>query len=456
MRKEHYHLIGIGGIGMSAIAKLLMRKGIKVSGSDIKENTIIQQLKEKGAQTNIGHSANNIKGADLIIYSSAIKQDNPELKEAQRLKIPLIRRAEALAKLMQDKTVITVTGSHGKTTTSCLASCLLFNAGFRPTIAVGGLLQNLDTNACLGEGDFFIAEADESDGSFLCYHPEYSIITNIDFEHLDYYSTFENMTASFAKFIDQTDRKGCIFAYKSDYNLMRLLKGYKYKYITFGLKTDADIYPKNINLKFPNSEFDCFYKNKYVAGFSLGLAGEHNILNSLSVIALGLELGINTTKIAQTLEGYKGTLRRMQIKFNKKKYMVIDDYAHHPTEIKATLSAIKNLEAGRMIVVFQAHRYSRTKLLIDEFGKCFDLADYIIITDIYPAGELPIKGIDAELIFNRLKENYPDKKIVLLPRGKIVAHTLENIRQRDIVVTIGAGDIGKTCDELVQELKRKN
>lgn len=448
---------------MSGIAQLLLRCGIKVSGSDIKESKIIQELKEQGAKIFIGHNPSNIKGASLIIYSSAIGEDNPEIIEAKRAGIALLKRAQALAKLMENKTVITVSGSHGKTTTTSLASYLLLEAGLLPTVAIGGILRNIDTNAYLGGGEFFVAEADESDGSFLYYRPKYSIITNIDREHLDYYKEFGNELDAFREFLNRTEEGGCVFCSADDMNLKSIIKDYRNRYIMFGLKDNADIFPRNILLKGLTSEFDCFCNNKFIphlnkgAGFidrfCLALGGEHNISNALSVIALGLELGIDLKFIKRALAQYKGAKRRLEIKFDKNGFLLIDDYAHHPTEIMATLKAVRNLKQNRIIAVFQPHRYSRTKLLLEEFGRSFDLADCVIITDIYPAGEPPIEAINGRLVFNKIKERTPDKEIIFLPKEGIVTHLLEIIKPDDTVIMLGAGDIAKICDELAQKLK---
>ncbi len=453
---KHYHLIGIGGIGMSGIAQLLLRQGAKVSGSDLKENKITEELKKLGADIFVGHNYSNIKGADLVVFSSAITEDNPEIKEAKAQGIPLIKRAEALAGLMKDETVITVSGSHGKTTTSSLVSFLLLQAGFSPTVAVGGVLRNIDTNAHLGDGKFFVAEADESDGSFLCYRPRYSIITNIDYEHLDYYKDFKSEVAAFGKFINNTQDNGCVFASGDDPNLKGLFKNYKNKYLFFGLEPGADIYPKNIRFNSLSSEFDCFYKDKFIDRFYLALGGRHNISNALSVIALGLELGIGLKNIKEALSNYKGAKRRLEIKFKNDDYLFIDDYAHHPTEIKASLSALKNLNTARLIVLFQPHRYTRTKLLFEEFSRSFDLADYLIITDIYSAGEPPLEGVSSKLIYDKIKERLPDKQVYFMPKEKITSHILKIIKPQDVVVTMGAGDIVRICDELVEKFKRKD
>jgi UDP-N-acetylmuramate--alanine ligase len=451
---KQYHLIGIGGIGMSGIAQLFLKRGIKVSGSDLKEGKATEGLRKLGAKVFIGHNAANISGADLVVYSSAIKEDNAEIVEAKRLGIPLMKRAEALAALMQDKTVITVSGSHGKTTTTSLVSFLLLEAGLSPTVAIGGILKNIDANTSFGLGEFFVAEADESDGSFLCYQPDYSIVTNIDYEHLDYYKDFKNEINAFKAFLNNTKEHGCLFCCSDDINLKNLVKGLKKRYVLFGLKRPADIYPENIKIEGLSSQFDCFYKGKFIERFHLALGGMHNISNALSVIALGLELGIDLSFIKKTLLDYKGTHRRLDIKFNNNGSLVIDDYAHHPTEIRATLAAARNLKSDRLIVIFQPHRYSRTKLLMEEFGKSFDSADYVIITDIYAASETPLEGVTAQGICDKIKEHSPNKKVLFLPKEDIVGRVLEIMKPGDLVITLGAGDITKVSDELAEKIKR--
>ncbi len=449
------HFVGIGGIGMSGIALIFLRNGIKVSGSDLKENRVVKDLRALGAVINIGHSAINIKNAGTIVCSSAVKQDNPEVVEAKRLGIPVIKRAQALAQLMKDKFVITVAGSHGKTTTTSLAAYMLLEAGFSPTAAIGGILKNIDTNACLGNGDFFVAEADESDGSFLYYRPKMSIITNIDYEHMDYYNNFNNELEAFSQFINRTEENGCVFCCDDDINLKNALKGYKNKYVLFGLSPNAHIYPRNIQLEGLSSRFECFYNGKFIDNFYLALGGMHNISNALSVIALGLELGIDLKTVKKTLADYKGASRRIEVKFKSNDYLVIDDYAHHPTEIKATLQAVKNIKHNRIIAVFQPHRYTRTQLLFNEFSRSFDMADYVIITDIYAASEQPLEGVTAGSLCDKIKESSPDKHISFLPKDKLVQYILSIIKPCDLVITLGAGDITKTCDELVEELKAR-
>ena len=433
--KEYYHFIGIGGIGMSGVAHLMLKAGFTVSGSDLKENRITDELKKLGARIFVGHSADNLSGQSAVVYSSAIKEDNPEIRQAKHTGIPLLKRAEALALLMRDKTVITIAGSHGKTTTTSLVSYMLLEAGLCPTVAIGGILKNIDTNACLGSGEFFVAEADESDGSFLCYHPKFSIITNIDREHLDYYKSFENELNAFRDFLKGTRNPGCVFACTDDLNLKKLLSDYKQKVVSFGLNQPADIYAKNIELNGLSSDFDCYHQDKFVSHFHLALGGRHNISNSLAVIGLGLELGIDLKFIRRTLEAYKGAGRRLEIKFKNEKFLVLDDYAHHPSEIKATLSAISNLKSKRKIAVFQPHRYSRTQLLLNEFAVSFEQADFLIISDIYAASEQPIDGVDARGLLKKIKELYPDKQAVYLAKEKITDFLLDFMRAEDVVIT---------------------
>jgi UDP-N-acetylmuramate--alanine ligase len=450
----HVHFIGIGGIGMSGIARILLRNGIKVSGSDLKDNRIINELRALGAHVFKGHNPGYISGADVVVWSSAIREDNPEIIEAKRLSIPLMKRAEALAQLMKDKFVVTVAGSHGKTTTTSLISYLLSEAGFFPTAAIGGILRNIDTNTYLGDGKFFVAEADESDGSFLCYTPNLSVITNIDHEHLDYYKDFESEVDAFEKFIHRTAQDGCIFCCDDDVRLKDIVKRYENRYVLFGLKKSAHIYPENIEIHGLSSRFDCVYRNKFAGRFYLSLAGTHNISNVLAVIAVGLELGIDTEIIKKTLAGYKGAGRRIEVKFDNKEYMVIDDYAHHPTEIKATLAAVQSIKRNRIIAVFQPHRYTRTQLLLDEFGQSFDSAQQVFVTDVYAASELPLEGVTGGSVADRIKAHSPDKEITFLPKEELVKRILKIIRPGDLVITLGAGDITKICDELVEELKR--
>ena len=328
-----------------------------------------------------------------------------------------------------------------------------------------GRFRNINNNACLGKGKFFVAEADESDASFLYYRPYYSIITNIDYEHLDYYKNFDSILNAFRDFLNRTQGGGCVFCCNDDPNIKTIIKDYKNRHVLFGLDDSAHIYAANIQIKGLSCEFDCFYKDElsrplavkagFIERFNLNLGGMHNISNALSVIALGLELGIDLKFIKGVLSGYQGAQRRAEVKFNNDRYLVLDDYAHHPTEIKATLLAVKALRK-RVVAIFQPHRYTRTKLLLDKFAGCFDSADCIVITDIYPASEPPLEGISGRLVYDEVKKCTPDKQVYFLSKAEIPAHVLEIIRPNDLVITLGAGDISKVCDELVEGLKNTN
>jgi len=438
---------------MSGIAQLLLKSGFRVSGSDLKENYNTQMLSSLGGKIFLGHRAQNISEQDVVVYSSAITEDNPELRQAKMLGIPLMKRAQALAELMQQKTAITVAGSHGKTTATSLISFMLLEAGLHPSVAIGGILNNIQTNACLGSGEFFVAEADESDGSFLSYTPKYSVITNIDHEHLDYYHDFSKVLDTFGLFIKRTLPGGCVFACADDAHLWKIMRDYAGKRVFFGLDDRADVCAKNIVFHGLLSEFDGYFKDKFISHFHLALGGRHNVSNALAVIGLGLELGIDLKYLRSSLAEYKGAGRRLEIKFKSDKYLVIDDYAHHPTEIRATLAAIANLDVKRKIVVFQPHRYSRTQLLLDDFAKSFTQADYLVITDIYAASEQPIAGVNAQELLKKIKEFDPHKEVVYLAKDNILPHLLGMIRDGDLVIHLGAGDIVRVSDALAKELK---
>lgn len=440
---------------MSAVARLLLARGMRISGCDLKENELTQSLQREGVEIYLGHSARHLESVGSVIYSSAIAADNPEIRQAKQKGLKLIKRAEALAALMSDKTVITVTGMHGKTTTASLTACLLWEAGLMPTIAVGGILQNLGGNAFGGEGRFFVAEADESDGTFLCYHPDYSIITNLDYEHMDYFKNFNSLLKAFGQFMNQTKSTGCLFGCWDDLRLRYLIKRYKKKVLTYGFSPEAQIRAQNISGTAFNSEFDCFLNEKNLGRFRLGLGGRHNILNSLAVVGLGLELGLSPQNIKSTFVNYKGTRRRLQIKFESPDCLILDDYGHHPTEIRAALEAVRLSKPRRLLVIFQPHRYSRTKLLFESFARSFILADYVIITDIYPAGESPIEGVSGYSLSQGLKKaKHPAAQF--LPKEDITSHILSILKPGDVVLILGAGDITLQSDELADSLKRQD
>lgn len=451
--KRHIHFIGIGGIGVSAIAQLAMKKGDEVSGSDIKASQITRKLVLMGAAVFIGHKPQNVNGADMVVYSSAIRQDNPELIAARDKSIPVKRRAEFLAELMADKKVITITGAHGKTTTSSLVAKLLMGAGLHPTIAVGGILREDGDNAKFGDSPYFVAEADESDGTFLYYAPTYSIITNIDEEHMDFYKTHDNLLKTFSVFINQTKKDGCIFYCYEDKPLKAIVEANKVKSISFGYSSEADIYPENIQLAKCRLKFLCMQGSQELGEISLGLMGRHNVLNVLAAVALGSELGIDFEKIRSALADFQGVERRFQVKYDGKDVFIVDDYAHHPTEIEATIEAAKACLRSRVVVVFQPHRYSRTQLLMDRFAKSFIKSDYLFVTDIYGAGEDPKEGVSSKQMIERIRKE-SNICVDYVAKDKIINTLKEVIRPDDLILFLGAGDITKVSDEFARSFQK--
>ena len=450
--KQKIHLIGIGGIGTSGIAQILLAQGKKVSGSDLRYSLLIEKLEHLGAKISIGHSSSNIEDVDLVIHSAAIKQSNPELVAARFRDIPIVTRAKALAALANQKKAIAITGAHGKTTTTSLISHMLVNCRLKPTVCVGGELFSLDGNAFLGEGQYFVLEADESDGSFLNLNPLYSVITNIDKEHLDYYRDLEHIIEIFQKYMSNTKDEGCIFFSQDDRNLVKITPSLNKRSFSFGLSPQADIFAEDIKMQEGQSRFNCIYRGRNVGEITLQIPGRHNIRNALAAIAVGLEIGLKFNAVRDSLTSYTGVRRRLQLKLKEKDILIFDDYAHHPTEIKATLEALKAFQHKRILVVFQPHRYTRTKFLIEEFGTCFKGADCLIVTDIYPASEAPIEGVSAKNICQKAKEA-DLKDVRFLSKEDIVGHLLKEIQPGDLVAIMGAGDITRIADALVEEFK---
>jgi UDP-N-acetylmuramate--alanine ligase len=446
---KHYHFIGIGGIGMGTLASLLVDKGYRVSGSDVKENELTALLKKKGAKVFIGHGVENIKGAHVVVYSSAIRVTNPEMIEAVSRQIPLLKRAELLAELVNQQTGITIAGAHGKTTTTSMVSNMLLKAGLNPTTAVGGII-NGDTayNANLGGGKYFVAEADESDGTFLYFEPQYSIITNIDFEHVDFYKNWDNIIAAYRKFIQRTSRDGCVIVCGEDPRLKQLIAEEKVASVTYGLSPQFNVHAQNIVNEGYSTRFDCYYQETKLGTVALVVPGRHNVLNALATIALGLKLGISFKVMADSLQTFYGVKRRFQLKGDFDDIMVVDDYGHHPTEIMATLSAAKSFGKKRVVVAFQPHRYSRTKFLMDDFVKSFKLSDYLVITDVYAASEKPSEGADTHELYAKIQAEY-GAGAIYLKKERIVEHLLEVVRPGDLLLTLGAGDITQLSDQFI-------
>lgn len=452
--RRHIHFIGAGGIGVSGIAQLALKSGERVSGCDGKESEMTRRLSALGADIRIGHDPAHLTGVDLLVHSSAIGHDNPEMAAARARRIPVKKRAEFLSELMAGKEVVAVTGAHGKTTTSSLAAELLLGCGFSPTVVVGGILRADGDNAKLGESRYFVAEADESDGTFLCYRPTYSIVTNIDHEHLDHYKTYDNLLDAFSTFIRSTKPRGAVFYCAEDDALSALVKKSGVRAVSFGFSQDADFYPRDIVLGPGRIAFTCFKKATKLGALSLGLVGRHNVLNVLAVVALGDELGLDFPKIERALGGFRGVERRFQVKYEDSDIVIVDDYAHHPTEIAATIDAARSYGRMRLVVVFQPHRYTRTKNLFEKFPGSFAKSDYLVVTDIYAAGEDPIEGVAAFRLAEAVKRQ-ADIPVDYVKRENVSAHLRSRIRAGDLVLFLGAGDITKVSDEFARSFKKK-
>jgi len=456
-KKLHIHFIGVGGSGMSGLASILLDSGHKISGSDIVTSKITKRLTDKGATIFKGHNEDNVKGADLIVVSSAIPESNSEISGAIDRKITIIKRAEMLARLMNNKYGIAVAGTHGKSTTASMISLLLEKGGFDPTVVVGGELNNFKNNAKLGKGNYIVVEADESDGSFLELNPQMAIVTNIEDDHLDHYENMENILKDFRKFVDKVPDNGRVILCKDCDNIKGLVKQCGRSHVSYGIFTESDLMAKDIELDKLNSKSKIYWQGEKIGELYLKVAGYHNILNALAAIAVARELGISFKEMTEILETFQGVHRRMEIIANLgDKILILDDYAHHPTEVKATLSALRgSWQNRRIIAVFQPHRYSRTKFLAEKFGKAFFDADYVVINDIYSANEPPISGISGETVYMEIKKSN-HRQIKYFPlKNDILSYLSEIAQPGDIIITMGAGDIWTVGQELAKRLKKR-
>ena len=471
---KHYHLIGIGGIGMGTLASLLLDQGHIVSGSDLKDSDMCRNLRARGVRICLDHKTGNVvKDTDYVVYSSAVRVNNAELFEAESRNIPVLRRAEVLAQLVNAQIGITIAGAHGKTTTTSMVSSLLINAGLKPTTAIGGIINGQTAyNANLGEGKYFVAEVDESDGTFLYFRPHYSIITNMDFEHVDFYKNWDGITQAYAKFISCTHGDGCLIVCGEDAKLLGLVRQQKIRTITYGLSDQYDVYATDVKTDGFQSTFRCHTKIASSANtksadlfaltpgfddqgtgniFELNVPGRHNILNALACISLGLQLGISYEVMFNALKNFTGVKRRFQLKGRVDDIMVIDDYGHHPTEIAATLNAARLFNPKRLITVFQPHRYSRTKFLLNEFAEHLSLSDELILTDIYAASEKPSEGVTVGVLLGELQKRL-GSKVIFLNKDDILKYLQDYVQSGDLVLFLGAGDIYHLSDELVKVL----
>ncbi|OQX79598.1 MAG: UDP-N-acetylmuramate--L-alanine ligase [Candidatus Omnitrophica bacterium 4484_70.1] len=441
------HLIGIGGIGMAGLAYLLKEKGFLVSGSDIRENNIVKQLCKEGVTISLGHRKENLEGAEIVSYSSAIKKSNPELKEAKRRGLVVLKRAELLSLLSQKEKTIAVTGSHGKTTTSSLLSFVLTTLGYSPAVFIGGVSLNYDKLAWWGK-ELFVIEADESDASFLYYTPWVSLITNIDFEHLDYYKSIENLRDHFLKFASKTT--GITIGCGDDENTAYVLN--RVPSITYGFSPGNEVRAERMHFDKEFSCFDLIIAGKRIGRVSIPLLGEHNVLNTLAVLSFFYYLKEDMGRVIPALRGFKGTKRRFE-KRVVEGVTFIEDYAHHHTEIKAVLKAAQPLRGKRKIIIFQPHRFSRIKLLYSHFRNCFFSCDYLIITDIYPAGEKKINGVDGLFLYNEIKKSFSGR-IEYVPKRDLVEVVPPFLREGDLVFFLGAGDINLVMNEIIRRFTK--
>ncbi len=449
----HIHFVGIGGIGMSGIAELLINLGYKVSGSDLKLSPITKRLEEKGGIIFKGHRKEQITNIDVVVTSSAISKENPEVVRANELGLPIIMRAEMLAELMRIKYSIAISGAHGKTSTTSMISQILNTAGLDPTVIIGGLLKGLDTNALHGSGEFIVAEADESDGSFLKYAPAIAAVTNIDLEHLDFYKDIEDIKDKFVQFINSIPFYGLAILCLDNEHIQDIMPRINVRHTTYGLSAQSDLQAKKISFKNNKSTFTVVHREKELGVIHLNIAGKHNILNSMAGIATGLELDIPFKMIKKALEEMQGVKRRLELKGKKNCITVMDDYGHHPTEIQATLTAIReSYKDKRLVVVFQPHRYSRTKGLFDEFTRSFYQSDILIVVPIYAASEEPIEGVDAQHLCKGIQE-HGHKDVSFAPDfTQALSMITHKAKKGDLVLTLGAGDIYTLGEELVELL----
>jgi len=439
---------------MSGIAEVLLNQGYEVSGSDLRESEVTRRLASLGCEITYGHRKENVKDADVVVVSSAIRKGNPEVEAAEERLIPVIPRAEMLAELMRMKRGIAIAGTHGKTTTTSLIATVLGAAGLDPTVVIGGKLNSLGSNAKLGQGEFLVAEADESDGSFLKLMPTIAVVTNIDPEHLDYYRKgIEEIKEAFLGFINRIPFYGLAVLCLDHPNVQSLIPRLKKRFTTYGLTTQADFRAKEISFDGLLTRFRVIQGQEEVGELQLRMPGLHNVYNALATVATAFELDIPFRVIQDALRHFAGIQRRFQIKGEKRGILIVDDYGHHPMEIQATLKAARTGWSRRIVAVFQPHRFTRTQALFQDFLTAFYDADILILTEIYPAGEDRIEGVEAKALFEGIRE-YGHKDVTFVAdKRQIVSHLLKVIEPGDLVITMGAGDIWQVADELVERLQ---
>lgn len=451
---EHVHFVGIGGAGMSGIAQVLLESGCKISGSDIKESRNTERLKKYGARIKIGHKSENVGDADIVVLSSAIPEKNVEVVYAKKKNIPILLRAQMLARICEGKKSVAVAGTHGKTTTTSMISRMMDACGLDPTCLIGGELNDIGSNAKCGSSDYVVVEADESDGSFLYLNPQIIVLTNVEADHLDYYGDLDHIEDVFLKFLNKTEKDGLVISCGDYENLSRITVSADRKCVTYGLDEKNDFHAGNISFEAFSCTFDVYNKGKLLGRVSLSVPGIHNVYNALAAYALGISLDVPFSELAQCLKSFSGVQRRFQVLGEVSDITIIDDYAHHPTELKATLEAAKKGSWGRVVCIFQPHRFSRTKALGTSFKDAFDSADLAVVTDVYAAGEQPVPGVTGKLLVDAILQRNPRKPVAYLPKkSDILEFLASEVREGDLVLTAGAGDIWAVGEGLLNMLK---
>jgi len=450
-KKYHIHFVGIGGIGMSGIAELLLNLGYTVSGSDLKSSEITERLRSLGGVIHEGHAAGQIEGADVVVISSAVRPDNPEVSAAQRASIPVIPRAEMLAELMRLKYSVAVAGAHGKTTTTSIVAALLASGGLDPTVVIGGKLIGIGTNAVLGRGDFIVAEADESDGSFLRYSPAIAVVTNIDREHLDFYPDLAAIQQVFLQFIDRIPFYGLAVLCLDNEPIQDLIPQIKKRTATYGMSPQADFQIRNVVVEGRRTRFSIFQRRRKLGRFKLNLPGIHNVYNAAAGIVVATELNIPVARIQAALQSLSGVQRRLEVKGEANGVTVVDDYGHHPTEIKMTLQAVREgWPDRRVVVVFQPHRYTRTRALLDEFARAFYQSDVLVVLPIYAASEEPIAGITGQALGEQIIAHGHKQVLIAESIAAAAAQLRTLLMPGDLLLTLGAGDVWKVGTEVLR------
>jgi UDP-N-acetylmuramate--alanine ligase len=464
-RIKKFHFVGIGGSGMSGIAEVLLNLGYQVSGSDLKEGEATQRLASLGASIQTGHQASNVAGAEVVVVSNAVLATNPEIVEAQRLKIPVIPRAEMLNELMRLKYGVCISGTHGKTTTTSMTGLILTEAGLDPTIVIGGVLAALGSNARLGKGDYFVVEADEAFGSFLHLNPAVAVVTNVDNDHLDFYGNMDNLKAAFVQFLNKVPFYGYALVCGEDPVALSILPQVKRRVLTYGFSEQQDWRAGNLRRQGQETLFEVSRQGKLLGSMALKVPGRHNVLNALAALGASIELGVPFDRAAKALAGFTGAQRRFQVKGRAGGVLVVDDYAHHPTEVTATLSAARSLlePGGRLLVAFQPHLFSRTQALYREFASALSAADQVFLSDIFPARETPIPGVSSQLIVDSLKapstgsgQAHHTSGVLFRPTlDELLPAVLESLKPGDLFLTAGAGNVWQLGMKVLEKLQAR-